>query len=130
MNAYRGTNPINLGATVDKMKKWGVFIVILILAFVIAPIILTNLFETVSANQILVVQHPLGSISYHIRPGIKWQGGGTNTFYNKRDIYEFKIPIRFNDSGHGTLIGSVQYDMPIDSNNLSTIYTKFPSQEA
>lgn len=40
------------------------------------------------------------------------------------------IDVRFNDGGHATMCGSIQYDMPLDSVHLVSIHTRFGSQEA
>lgn len=90
-----------------------------------------NVFEMVNADQIMVIQSPVkGRLTWHTSPGFKWQGWGKITKYHKRDIYEFEIPVRFNDGGHGTMVGSVQYEMPLDDKNLREIHTRFGSQKA
>jgi hypothetical protein len=90
-----------------------------------------NLFEINDANKILVVQSPIaGKLSWYTDAGVKWQGFGKVTKYPKRDIYEFKTSVRFNDGGHGTMEGSVSYDLPMDAKNLTNIQSKFGGPKA
>lgn len=102
-----------------------------------------NLFENVDADEILVVQSPVsGVLTWYTGAGVKWQGFGKITTYKKRSIYKFSesrvvnnletcqgIEVRFNDGGHGTMCGSIQYDMPLDAKNLTAIHTRFGSQD-
>lgn len=110
-------------------------------------------FEQVDAHEIMVVQAPWsGNLTWHVTSGVKWQNFGKVTFYNKRSIYSFDkeewkdtkdekgavkrqlvccgLAVQFNDGGHGTMLGSIQYDMPLDVKNLTAIHTRFGSQEA
>lgn len=90
-----------------------------------------SVFENLEADKIMVIQSPIkGKLSWYTSPGIKWQGFGRVTKYVKRDIYEFKTSVRFNDGGHGTMVGSVQYAMPLDIIHLNSIHTEFGSQKA
>src|SRR5271157_3304715 len=69
------------------------------------------LFETLNAEHLMVIQSPIsGDLTFYTNPGMKWQGFGRVTKYPRRSIYEFKIPVRFNDGGHAKMIGSVQYE--------------------
>jgi hypothetical protein len=90
-----------------------------------------NLYEVNGANTIMVVQSPVkGTFHWYTDAGVKWQGFGKVTKYPKREIYEFKTPVRFNDGGHGTMNGSVSYELPLDDKNLSNIHMKFGSINA
>jgi hypothetical protein len=90
-----------------------------------------NLFEGVDAEKIMVVQSPvLGKMSWYITPGIKWQGFGKVTKYDKRESYQFEIPVRFNDGGHGKMIGSIQYELPLDREHCTNLHVKYGSQKA
>jgi regulator of protease activity HflC (stomatin/prohibitin superfamily) len=74
----------------------------------------------------MVVQSPIaGKLTWHTSAGVKWQGFGKVTKYPKREIHEFKTPVRFNDGGHGTMNGSVSYELPMDDANLNNIHMKF-----
>lgn len=87
---------------------------------------LKYLFEVNNANKIMVVQSPIkGNLAWHTTAGVKWQGFGKITKYPKREIYEFESSIRFNDGGHGTMKGSVSYELPLDDKGLSNIHVKF-----
>jgi hypothetical protein len=90
-----------------------------------------NLYEVNGANTIMVVQSPVkGTFHWYTDAGVKWQGFGKVTKYPKREIYEFKTQVRFNDGGHGTMNGSVSYELPMDDKNLSNIHMKFGSIKA
>ena len=94
-------------------------------------IVLKNFIEIVPAEKIMVVQGLIsGKLTWFTSPGPKWQGCGKVTKYSRRDIYEFKIPVRFNDGGHGTIEGSVQYELPLDVEHLNQIQLKFGGQQA
>jgi len=90
-----------------------------------------SIFENLNADRIMVIQSPIsGKLNWHTTPGWKWQGFGRVTKYWKLDTYEFKIPVRFNDGGHGTIEGSINYELPFDANHLNLIHTRYGSQEA
>jgi hypothetical protein len=94
-------------------------------------IMIFNLFEVNGANTIMVIQSPVkGTFNWYTTAGVKWQGFGKVTKYPKREIYEFKTQVRFNDGGHGTMNGSVSYELPLDDKNLSNIHMKFGSIKA
>jgi hypothetical protein len=107
-----------------KMFKLGAAVIV----FIILVIGLFNLFELNGANTIMVIQSPIkGTFHWFTSAGVKWQGFGRVTKYPKREIYEFKTQVRFNDGGHGTMFGSVSYELPLDEKNLSNIHMKFGS---
>jgi hypothetical protein len=58
------------------------------------------------------------------------QGFGKVTKYPKMGVYPFEIQVRFNDGGHGTMVGSVNYEMPFDAEHLNLIQSKFGSEGA
>lgn len=108
-------------------------------AAIVALVVLVipfKIWENNDAKEIMVIQAPWsGDLTWHTSAGVKWQGFGTVTIYQKRSIYAFDaeghgIEVRFNDGGHGTMLGSVQYDMPMDSEHLTAIHTRFGSQES
>lgn len=94
--------------------------------------LLSSIVENVNADTIMVVQAPTsGKLTWYATTwGLEWQGLGTVTKYPKRGTLPVKLEVRFNDGGHGTIIGSVQYDMPLDTKNLTNIHTKFGSADA
>lgn len=106
-----------------------------VFAAIIGIVLLTmvgRITESVDADEILVVQDPIdGDLHWYTSPGIKPQWFGKATTYLKRDIYEIiDARIRFNDAGHATINGSVQYDMPLDIDNLTKLHTRYGSAEA
>lgn len=85
--------------------------------------------ETLNADEVMVIQRPMGKLDWYVTPGLKFQFFGHPTHYPKRSIYEFEQDIRFNDGGHGTINGSIQYEMPLDTENLNEIHSRFGSPE-
>lgn len=91
----------------------------------------TSLFEKVDQNEILVVQGAWnGKLHWYTSAGTKPQWFGRTTTFPKVLTYKFKAPIRFNEGGHGELIGSIQFRLPLDSATLTNIYTTYGSAEA
>lgn len=108
-----------------------------------------SIIETKEADEMLVVQSITnGKLTWYTgtEPWV-WQNFGNVTRYKKRAIYSFDdweepvdakskgkctngIEVRFNDGGHGTVCGSVQFEMPTDPAHLDLIQTKFRGQEA
>lgn len=98
--------------------------------------------EDVGADEIVVIQSPIaGKLDWHTTPGLKWQGFGSVTKYKKRSTYTFEgataangkivggIEVRFNDGGHGTILGSIQYSMPEDIEALTKLHSSYRSQD-
>src|SRR3989344_4396670 len=127
-------------------------VVAVVILLIIGWVATNSIFENVDADEIVVIQSPIsGDLDWYTDAGIKGQWFGKVTRYKKRSIYAFDMPkveggktvidpstklpvggidIRFNDGGHGTIFGSVQYDMPLDKDHLTLIHTRFGSQEA
>src|SRR3989344_1329449 len=133
-----------------------------VLAIVLGVMVIVGLlksFEDIGPNDILVVQSPWeGKLTWHVTPGVKWQGLGSVEIYKKRAMYTFDAPmeeeivlkglegkpdvkvkrktcsdgiaVQFNEGGHGKMCGSIQFEMPLDVTNLNKIHTKFGSQAA
>lgn len=109
----------------------GIRIALAVLALFFLLYVGMNLFENLDAHDIMVVQSAVsGDLTFHTEPGWKWQGFGKITIYPRRTILDFKQPIRFNDNGHGTAIGSVQVEMPVDVKHLTMIHKQYGSPEA
>ena len=122
--------------------RWTVGVIsVLVLAFLLFGS--TSLFEHIDANEILVVQSPVkGIVTTHVTPGIKWQGFGRIVTFSKRDQFWFSISpdqgkkedqslrIRFNDNAHAKISGSIAWEMPLDYEHLSLLFTKYGSQYA
>ena len=89
------------------------------------------LFENVDAKSIVCIQSAVsGKLVWYTTPGVKWQGFGKVTTYDKLSTYAFKVQIRFNDGGHGTMVGSLNYELPYDIDHLTQLHIKYGSQEA
>lgn len=111
--------------------KRGVAMGLAVAAMLFCLVFAGRLFEGVDADQIVCIQSPVsGKLNWYTSAGIKWQGFGKVTTYSKLDTYEFKVPVRFNDGGHGTMEGSLNYEMPLSAEKLSEIHMKYGSQEA
>ncbi|MCR4322612.1 MAG: SPFH domain-containing protein [Candidatus Azambacteria bacterium] len=88
-------------------------------------------FENVDADEIVCVQDwGDGELHWHVDAGIKWQGFGKVTTYKKLADHEFDAPVMFNDNGTGKLIGTYQVELPLDIQHLTSLHTKFNSQES
>lgn len=104
---------------------------LVLIVFIMLLIFSGKLFESVDAEEIAIIQGPIsGKLEQYVTPGIKWQGFGKVTNYYKLDTYEFKVPIRFNDGGHGTMEGSLNYELPLDITNMTQLHIKYGSQHA
>lgn len=110
----------------------------------IALFLSPKLVEDVGPDEIAVIQSPVeGRLDVYITPGLKWQGFGEVTKYKKRSIYLFEagpvnpttgkpaggIEVRFNEGGHGTIFGSIQYDLPQTEEQIRLLHSKYRSQE-
>lgn len=90
-----------------------------------------QVFENVDADEIMVVQAPTsGELTWHVSPGIKWQGFGKITVYRKMSDTTFDSKVMFNDNGTGHLKGQFQIELPLDTDHLTSLHTKYGSQEA
>lgn len=114
-----------------------------IVAIIILAVISGNLVEQNGADEILVVQSPVsGELTFHTTSGLKWQGLGSTTKYQKSFQYWFSahsdqgdkgdqsVKTRFNDGGHAKISGSVRIDMPLSEDKLTPIHEKYGSQYA
>jgi regulator of protease activity HflC (stomatin/prohibitin superfamily) len=118
--------------------KGGLALVILI--FVIYSAM--NLFEHVDANEVMVIQSPLGSLSIYTDAGIKWQGFGKVTYYQKRSQFSFSakrnqgaeadesLPVMFNDGGAARISGVISWEMPISREKVVRLHQLYGSQQA
>lgn len=116
---------------------------------IVLAISLKGLVESKEADDILGVQSIVdGQITWYTgTESWVWQNWGNVVTLKKRGIYRFDTPdtspegikkgrcldgidVRFNDGGHGTICGSIQYEMPLDPKHLTAIYEKFKTQQA
>jgi regulator of protease activity HflC (stomatin/prohibitin superfamily) len=114
-------------------------------AIVLVAILLSlgSIAENLDAKQVMVIQSPVaGDLNWYTTSGVKWQGFGKVTLYNRRSQYWFSakddqgektndsIKIRFNDGGHAQISGGISWEMPLDEAHLTAIHQKFGSQAA
>jgi hypothetical protein len=104
----------------------GVLIVVLMLVGSCASF---GVVEQIDSGEIVVIQRLGGALMCYDRPGPVIQMWGTATSYPKRSQYDFETQVRFNDGGHGTMKGSVQWEMPPCGSQLLELHQKFGSRE-
>lgn len=105
--------------------------IIIIIGILVGIFLCFNLMEELSADKIMCVQNPItGNLLWYNTPGPKAQVFGKITKYHKRAIYNFSYQVRFNDAGHGTMKGSIQFDYPLDAEHLTKIQSKYGNEEA
>ena len=111
----------------NQLFKIGIFVAALLLAIVLV----SWGWESLDADEIMCIQAPFtGDLNFQTTAGVKWQGAGKITKYLKLETYEFENTVRFNDGGHATLKGSINFEMPLDKETLTRIQEKYGSQES
>ncbi len=124
-------------------NPWKVFLCVAAVLCLIIPIFLIGqIVEPLGAGEVMVIQSPVsGNLTFYVAPGLKWQWFGSVTKYKKRDQFWFSanpnqgkpvdesLRIRFNDGASGTISGSIAWEMPIDTEHLTMLHTKYGSQE-
>jgi hypothetical protein len=109
-------------------KIAGVGAVLVLFLFVVLS---GMLFESVDADEIMVIQAPTsGDLAWHVTPGIKWQGFGKVTKYQKMSSITFDSKVMFNDNGTGHIRGTFQVELPMDTEHLTALHTKYGNQDA
>lgn len=104
---------------------------------------MSNMSETVGADEIVVMQNPLdGKLNVWATPGWRYQNFGKLTRYKKSAQFWFSadnkeggeenqsIKVRFNDGGHANVSGSLRFDLPLDEENVKKLHTKYGSMDA
>ncbi len=120
----------NLAAIFSNPTKTVVMVVTMVIALMVI-VLGTKTFENLDADKVMCIQNPItGHLSWYVQPGIKWQGFGKITKLIKLETYPFKISVRFNDGGHGTVVGSINYEVPLDEDHLTQLLVKYGSQES
>lgn len=106
-----------------------------------------QMWEELDAGEVMVVQSVTGSLTIHSTPGPKWQGFGKVTKYRLRDKLWFIDPsskrnipkdaegqpaleIRFNEGGRARVNGSIDYEIPTDTESILKIHSRYRTQEA
>src|SRR5262245_23808867 len=111
------------------MRDSKLWVVMVALSGIVFSSISGMMFQKVDADEVVVIQAPAsGRLRVLTSPGVKWQGMGKVTTYRKLETFNFEIPVRFNDGGHGTVIGSVNYELPLDADHMVALHTKYGSQ--
>ena len=108
-----------------------------VFALIVTLVLGGSLVEGVDASEIVLIQSVSGTMSWHTTPGWVWQGFGRVTRYPKRGIIRFqpavaegevdqRLPIVFNDAGRGAVKGSINYELPLDAENLTEMHSAYP----
>ena len=99
-----------------------------------------SLVEFVDANEVVLIQSLGGDMGWHTTPGPVWQGFGKVTKYGKRGTISFqpkemsysgndeRLPLVFNDGGKGVVKGSINYELPLNSKQLTELHQFYPDQ--
>jgi hypothetical protein len=127
----------------SQLIKLAVKIVTGIVLLVLSIVLIDGMFTTVAADEIVVKQNLLdGKLQVWNSPGVHWQNFGRLTVYKKSSQYWFSaredegkktddaIRVRFNDGGHGSISGSLRYNLPIDHNKMIMIHSTYGSMKA
>lgn len=114
-----------------------------VVALLLLTLLIVNLVTTVGSGEIVVKQNFLdGKLQVWTTPGVHWQNFGKLTIYKRSDQYWFShkedegkdaddaIKVRFNDGGHGTISGSLRYDLPLDEAKMIALHTTYQSMSA
>ena len=125
------------------LVKSGIIIGATVTGLTLATLLLLGSCATNEANSIMVVQIPiLGTLNWYTTPGTQLSWWGKVTKYPKREQFWFSskpdqgsehdesLKIRFNDGAHGTISGSISWEMPMDNERLNRIHAKYGSPEA
>lgn len=119
---------------------------------VVSIIAIPNLVETLDAQEIMVIQYPMGDLEVFTEQGPKAQWFGKVSKYSLRKQYSFCSTvdettkeeticpgpnvssmakrIRFAEGGHALLNGAVSWEMPLDIPSIIQIHKKFGSEMA
>lgn len=132
--------PLNIKNRRDKMNVKQVIIAVsAVFVAVFGLVMITNMSETVGADEIVVMQNPLdGKLNVWATPGWRYQNFGKLTRYKKSAQFWFSsdakedlsIKVRFNDGGHANVSGSLRFDLPLDEDNVKKLHTKYGSMDA
>lgn len=112
-------------------------------ALILAIVLVTASVTTVEADEIAVKQNVFdGKLQVWNTPGVHWQNFGKVTIYKKSSQYWFSahededrksddaIKVRFNDGGHGSVSGSLRYNLPLDPEKMLLLHTTYHSMTA
>lgn len=122
-------------------KQIGILIASVVgLIFVI--ILGVNMFTTVGAGELVVKQGAFdGHMEVWTTPGLYCQCLGRVTRYRRSSQYWFSkakdegnntdesIKVRFSDGGHGTISGSLSYNLPTDNTSILKLHAAYGSMD-
>lgn len=122
-------------------KQIGILIASVV-GLVVAVIIGINMFTTVGAGEIVVKQGVFdGHMEVWTQPGLYCQCLGHVNRYKKTSQYWFSkskdegkaadesIKVRFSDGGHGTISGSLSYNLPMDTAAMLKLHAAYGSMD-
>ena len=115
------------------MNKRIVSVIVSIVALIIVVGLWGNLVQNVDADEIVIIQYLNGELAFHNTAGIKMQWLGKVTPYPKMShLTTDEIPVntRFNDGGSAGMALSLQWEMPLDEENLRRLHTTYGSADA
>lgn len=117
-----------------------------VIGLILLLVLGSNTFQNLDASHYMVVQAPFsGKLTWHLSPGVKWQGFGTVTTYQRRHQFYFTAPkdttklggpddgslsTRFNDNGRARISGSLAWEMPTAVENLTQLHSQYRSERA
>lgn len=133
-----------MGINTETFNKIRIIPLILgVLAIVATLICAPMLVENLDSSEIMVIQSPVsGELTVHTEPGLKWQGFGTVTKYNRREQYSFSaakdqgatvdqsIQTGFNDGGRANISGVVSWEMPLQPEQVVRLHKEYRSFRA
>ena len=139
------------GPSSPQFMKKVIGTILLAVILVCGYLVVTNMWINVPAGYICVVQSPIsGDLTVHTDPGLKGQYFGKVTLYPRSGVFEFNQPvdpndptqvkfydpkrddslkITFNDGGEAWISGSIRYDYPLDSEQITILHKMFSSHE-
>lgn len=116
----------------------------MVIILLVAALILKNqIWTSVDASQVVVVQYPSGKLSVIQTPGaFNLRLFGSVTPFRRSSQYYFSakpdegnsadqsIKTRFNDGASGWVSGSVRYDLPLAESEIIDLYKTYSTQSA
>lgn len=105
-----------------------------VVALLIGIVVIAESFINLDANEIAVVQSiNSGELTVHTDPGVKAVWFGKVTYYPKQKAYVFDddgktstaAQVQFNDGGTAAMYGSVNWNMPLDTQSILKIHKNF-----
>lgn len=128
------------------MNKNTAFIAKIVAGFTLLGLlifVIGNTVTTVGADEIVVKQNVVdGQLQVWNTPGVHLQNFGKVTRYKKSSQYWFSaredegkktddsIKVRFNDGGHGSISGSLRYQLPADPGKMIMLHSAYGSMAA